>query len=195
MLELVYMEYLVIVLVFALLVSVYINFKLSLKLRADNSKTLTLIKKAYYNPVTSLPNLTNVQLVIDEHISKSARHKKPFLLVVLKIINYYDVQAHSEEYADLMMIEAGKKLKATLRTEDIIAHTTENGFVILFNEYLEKKNHDILFTRLREAFKGKVVINDRTSYEFKISIGTAEFSENLATSEQLIKEATRQALA
>ena len=194
MFDLLTAKYIIIVLFIALGISVYFNVKLRLEMTQHDAKAFKLIQKAYYNPVTSLPNLANIQMIIDEHISKANRHKKPFLLAVIKVKNYYDVQAHAQKYADALMIDIGKKLKILLRSEDIVAHTTHNGFVILFNEYFEEENYEILFTRIKNAFKDRLQVNEKTSFEFKISIGSAVFGEKLASSEALLNEATRQAL-
>ena len=188
------MQYYLFALIIMLLVSVYYNLKQRRIIKEKDGGELALIKKAYYNPVTELPNLANVKMMLDDQINRSLRHKRDFILAVIKIKNYHEVSLHSQEYAELFINEAADRIVDSLRNEDIVAHTTENGFVILFNEYLESDNFHILLERLNNAFSSRVQINSNTSFGYEISIGTVTFSENYPTSDSLINEATRQAL-
>jgi len=192
--DIIAMQYYLFILIIMLLVSVYYNLKQRKIINERDFGELDLIKKAYYNPITELPNLANIKMMIDEQMNRSLRHKRDFILAVVKIKNYHEVSLHSQEYARLFIIEAGNRIVDSLRDEDIVAHTTENGFVILFNEYLEEDNFYILLERLYDAFLPKTKINSNTSFGYDISIGTVTFSENYPTSESLINKATREAL-
>ena len=188
------LQFYILVLLVMRFVSVYNNIKQKRTMEERNVGEHDLIKRAYYNPITELPNLSNVKMVIDEQMNRTTRHKRNFLLAVIKIQNYHDVNMHSTEYGKTFIIEAANRIVDALRTEDVVAHTTDNGFVILFNEYLEKENYNILVERLNNSFAEKLKINSSTFFDFKISIGTVTSSELYTTSEALINEATRQAL-
>ena len=188
------MQYYFFALIIMLLVSVYYNVKQRGIIKKRESKELFLIKKAYYNPVTQLPNLLNVKMMIDEQINRTTRHKRSFLLAVIKIKNYHEISLRSAELAKQFIVEAGDRIVDSLRLEDIVAHTTENGFVILFNEYLEEDYYHILVERLNNAFSSKVQLNATMSFAYEVSIGTVSSSPKYPTSDSLINEATRQAL-
>ena len=188
------MQYYLFALIIMLLVSVYYNLKQRSIIKERNTGELALIKKAYYNPVTELPNLANVKMMIDEQMNRTLRHERNFILAVIKIKNYHEVSLHAQEYAESFINEAADRIVDSLRTEDIVAHTTENGFVILFNEYLESDNFHILLERLNNAFSSRVQLNSTTSFGYEISIGTVTSSGEYPTSDLLINEATRQAL-
>ena len=194
MLEITATQFYLLALVMMLLVSVYFNVRQRSVIKEREAGELVLIKKAYYNPVTELPNLSNVKMMIDEQMNRTLRHKRAFMLAVIKIQNYHDVNAHSAEYAKTFIVEASNRIVDSLRSEDVVAHTTDNGFVILFNEYLEEDNYNVLIERLNNSFAEKLKINSSTSFDFKVSIGTVTSSELYTSSESLINEATRQAL-
>lgn len=194
MFEVTAVHYILIVSILLLLVSVYFNIKQRKKINEQDTQESALIKKAYFNPITDLPNLLNITMLIDEQMNRTVRHKRKFLVAVIKIKNYYDVNMHSSDYGKAFMIEASHRIVGALRTEDIVAHTTENGFVILFNEYLLEENYNILFERLQNSFAEKFTLNSTTTFDFDISIGTAISSDVKTTSAALINEATRQAL-
>jgi len=192
--EITVMQYYLFALIVMLLVSIYYNMKQRKIINNRDTRESTLIKKAYYNPVTDLPNLINIKMMIDDQMHRTTRHKQTFLLAVIKIKNYHEVSLHSEEVARHFIIEASNRIIDSLRLEDIVAHTTENGFVILFNEYLDADNFDILIERLNNAFSSRIQINSNTSFAYEISIGVVKSSDKYPTSDSLINEATRQAL-
>ncbi|MFK5938529.1 MAG: diguanylate cyclase [Sulfurimonas sp.] len=192
--EITAMQYYVAALIVMLLVSVYYNLKQRSIIQERDAGELSLIKKAYYNPVTQLPNLTNVKMMIDDQMNRTTRHDRSFLLAVIKIKNYHEVSLHSQELAEEFILEAADRVTDSLRAEDVVAHTTENGFVILFNEYLEPDYYNVLVERLNNAFSSRVQLNSTTSFGYEISIGTVTSSDKYPTSDLLINEATRQAL-
>jgi len=188
------LQYMLFALIAILMVSVFFNLKQRqmIKLREENESAL--VKKAYFNPLTDLPNKQNLEIMINEQINRTKRHKKTFIVAVVKILNYHDVSLRSKAIGEEFITEAGARLVESVRTEDIVAHTTENGFVILCNEYLEEDNSPIIFERIESAFKETLDINSKTSLSFKISIGKALYPDAGETGELLVNAATRQAL-
>jgi len=187
-------SYLLYAIIVLLLISVFFNLKLKQTLTQREENESALIKKAYFNPLTDLPNQQNLEIMITEQIHRTKRHKKTFVLAVIKILNYHDVALRSKAIAEEFIIEASARIVESVRTEDIVAHTTENGFVILCNEYLEDDNSQIIFDRIENAFREPLEINSKTSLNFKISIGKAVYPSSGETGELLIHAATRQAL-
>ncbi len=74
------MMYIISVLVVLLFTSLYFNFHQSRTIKRYDENKSILIKKAYYNPVTELPNRSNIDIVISEQISRAHRHKKIFFI-------------------------------------------------------------------------------------------------------------------
>jgi diguanylate cyclase (GGDEF)-like protein len=176
------------------LVSIYFNFKQHKSLEDRQEHESALIKRAYYNPLTGLPNQQNLDIMIEEQIHRAKRHKKTFVLAVIKVLNYHDVILRSKAIGQEFIIEAGTRLVESVRDEDIVAHTTENGFVILCNEYLKEDNSNIIFERIENVFKEPLEINPKTMLHYKISIGKAIYPSTGETADLLIHTATREAL-
>ena len=188
------LEYYIFGLIALLLGSVFYNLKQKQELKNTKERDAILIKRAYFNPLTDLPNRRNLDIMLEEQIHRAKRREKGFLLAVVKLINYHDINLRSSALAKEFIIEAGTRITDSVRDEDIVAHTTENGFVILFNEYLEEDNYQILFDRIQNAFVDYLEINSKTRLNFKIHIGQAEFLKDATSGEGLINEATRRAL-
>jgi diguanylate cyclase (GGDEF)-like protein len=187
------LQYFLFALIATLLVSVYFNLRQREMLRHRQNSESSLIKKAYFNPITELPNRENVELVFKEQIARTNRRQKSFIVAVVKVTNYHDIKIRSQERAQQVMIEAGERLLDATRDEDVVAHITENGFVILFNEYLESENFDIILNRINHEFE-KQFQDDKGLISIKISVGSSTYPDDEKDAQGLINEATRKAL-
>jgi len=172
----------------------YVVFKLRKRLQEYNANKNVLIRNAYFNPLTDLPNRLNIELVIGEQIDRCLRHNNSFLIAVVKILNYYDVKAHSEELADEFMIEASNRVLQSIRDEDILGHITDDGFAIVFNEYLEEENFHIILGRLKEAFIEPPTLDTKYSLVYEISVGISKFPDHGTDTNLLLDKATKEAL-
>jgi len=189
-----WLQYYLFFLIALFLTSLFFNLKQRQIIKQKEQQDSTLIKKAYFNPITDLPNKQNLEIMMNEQIHRAHRHKKKFVVGVVKILNYHDVLLRSHAVGEEFIIEAATRISESLRDEDIVAHTTENGFVILYNEYLEEDNSQIIFDRITNAFKESFEFNAKNILHFKISIGKAVYPTTATTSEALINAATREAL-
>lgn len=189
------MIYLLFALIFILLVSIYFNLKLMHELKTTREKDNYLIKKAYYNPVTELPNEQNLEMVMAEQIYRAKRHKKSFLVAALRITNYHDVHYQSQVVANEFIQEAASRINSSIRDEDLLAHTADNGFIILFNEYLDYDNAQIIFDRLHNIFLTPFTINTKRSIAYEVSIGKVHYPDDATSIESLLHLATRKALS
>jgi diguanylate cyclase (GGDEF)-like protein len=176
---------------FALLFVVY---KLKKRLKEYNENKNVLIRNAYFNPVTDLPNRLNIELVIGEQIDRCLRHNNSFLIAIVKVLNYYDVKAHSQELADEFMREASNRVLQSVRDEDIVGHITDDGFAIVFNEYLEEENFHIVLERLENAFKEAPQIDTKYQLHYEVSIGVGKFPDHGTDTMLLLDKATKEAL-
>ena len=132
-----------------------------------------VIKNAYFNPITSLPNKHNFDILIKDQINRAIRHQKTFLFVYIKL-RYYE--------NDKEIINAANKLSQCIRNEDSIAQIDTDEFVILFNEYLEKENYDVVLQRITTSFP-----------KYSIKIGTSNFPSNGEDKKYLLKSAKEDA--
>jgi diguanylate cyclase (GGDEF)-like protein len=153
-----------------------------------------LVKKAYFDPLTNLPNKQNLEIMLEEQIHRTKRHKKSFVVAFIKILNYRDITLRSKAIADAFIVEASDRITESIRNEDILVRIGESSFVILCNEYLPEENSEIIFDRIQNAFQSSFELNSKTTLEFKISIGKAVYPRESEDSETLINLAKRKAL-
>ncbi len=188
------LQYYLFFLIAVLLISVFFNLKLRYKMKSREESEMLLVKEAYFNPITELPNKKNIEIIIAEQIHRVHRHADSFIIAVVRIKNYNDVNLRSKTIGDEFINEAGSRLVDCVRNEDMVAHISDNNFVILFNEYLKEDNYEIVFTRIKEALSEKYQVDEKKSLEYKIGFGYSRYPDNGTDSDTLINEAIHQAL-
>ncbi|WP_304543030.1 GGDEF domain-containing protein [Sulfurimonas microaerophilic] len=149
-----------------------------------------LIKEAYFNPVTNLPNRKNIKYVFDEQIDRTLRHNQTFLILAIKMNNYHQLAEQSTELVNEFMYEASNVIIKSTRNEDLVAHIEDDTFIILFNEYLKEDNSHIVIERLQKEFLEDPVDID-ASYD--ISIGLCKYPNDGTDSDTLIEKAIAKA--
>lgn len=133
-----------------------------------------LIKKAYFDPLTSLPNHENINIILDDQIYRCQRRNKSFFTAVIKIDNL----------TDAAIVESGSRLFNSIRKEDTVGYISKGIFVIVFNEYLEEENADIIFNRIRKAFDKNFILNGNKVAKVSITIDLKTYPDK-STIEEL----------
>lgn len=187
-------QYFILLIVAFLLISVFFNLKYRQEIKKRQESENILIKNAYYHPVTSLPNKENIKIVISEHIDRALRHDNSFLVMLIKIKNYHEVQLHSKDLAKEFMLEAGNRLLQSTRDEDIIGQISDDSFIVVFNEYLQEENYNIVMERVQEAFAELPELDTKYNIEYKISIGTCKYPDEAMDADSLIEKARNSAI-
>jgi diguanylate cyclase (GGDEF)-like protein len=187
------LHYALIILIILLIISIYYNIKQKRVAKQREGKDLILIKKAYFDPLTDLPNRNNIDIIIAEQIARAFRHKKTFILATVKILNYYEVNLRSKKRAQALIKDSSDRLLSSIRNEDTLSLISDNGFVIVFNEYLEEENSNIIFQRIKSVFDEKFE-DDKGSVEIKIGIGKSIYPDDSIEADGLINDAIRKAL-
>lgn len=188
------LQYYLLVLVALLLGSILYNLKQKFALKKREDTETALVKEAYFHPISELPNRKNIDIMVTEQIHRVHRRAQSFLIVVIRVKNYSDVNIRSKSESNEFISEAGTRVIDTVRDEDMVAHISDNTFAILFNEYLDEDNYEILFKRLKNIFKDKFQITKNKSLMYDIGFGHSQYPDNGTDGDTLINEAIREAL-
>ncbi|MFT7002725.1 MAG: diguanylate cyclase (GGDEF)-like protein [Sulfurimonas sp.] len=181
------------ILIFLLFVSVYLNIKQKLIFNKSEQSNLVLIKKAYFDTVSQLPNRSNLDIILNEQIARAVRHKKSFFLAVIRIGNYNSISSRSKERASNVILDSSNRLSGSIRNEDTLSRISDNSFAIVFNEYLEEENLSIITDRITTAFEEKFY-DDKNSFKIEITIGISKYPDDATEINELINEAIKKAL-
>jgi len=129
---------------------------------------------AYYDKLTGLPNRALFEDRFMQMVAQAKRTKSKVALIILdldhfKVIN--DSLGH--HVGDLLLIEAAKRLKETMRSCDTLARYGGDEFVMLIDNAANINTLVTLLTRLMEALQTHLVIAEQemhVSASFGISI-------------------------
>ncbi|QOP40958.1 diguanylate cyclase [Sulfurimonas marina] len=183
-------EYYIYIATAIILVLIFYIIRLRMRLHNMQERKERLIKEAYFNPVTNLPNKKNIKFVFDEQIDRTLRHNQSFLILAIKMNNYHQLKNQSTELVNEFMYEASNIIIKSTRNEDLVAHIYDDIFIILFNEYLEEDNSHIVIERLQKGFSENPVDID-ASYD--VSMGLTKYPNDGTDSETLIEKAIAKA--
>ncbi len=188
------LQYYLFALVALLLGSILYNLKQKLAMKKREDSETALVKEAYFHPISELPNRKNIDIMINEQIHRVHRRAQSFLIVIVRIKNYNDINVRSKSEGNEFISEAASRIVDAVRDEDMAAHISDNTFAILFNEYLEEDNYEILFKRLKNVFKDEFQIAEKRSLMYEIGFGYSQYPENGTDGDTLINEAIHAAL-
>ena len=105
------LQYYLFVLVALLLVSLLYILKQKIAMKKHADTETALVKEAYFHPISELPNRKNIDIMITEQIHRVHRRAQSFLIVVIRIKNYNDVNIRSKSEGDefIAKLPGGKK--------------------------------------------------------------------------------------
>lgn len=185
-----YLYYLIALLIFFLGLSItfaYLYIQKRNEFLKYKSNESGLIKAAYYDELTNLPNKKNVDMALNEQIKRCIRHHKSFFAAIVKVETLNEI--YNAEMEKAIIVETAHRLSSAVRDEDLVAYLLDGSFVIVFNEYLEEVNLDTIFRRINNSFKKELTVSGKPQ-KIKISVGLAKYPENAQTSHELINFAT-----
>ena len=160
-------------LLIGLVFSVYMYILQRNKLKNPDTVESDLIKKAYFDPLTALPNSESINIILDDQISRCQRHEKSFFTAIIKI----------NDPIDEVIVESGLRLFNSIRKEDTVGHISKDVFIIIFNEYLNESNLKIILDRILKDFEKN--FSSKANKSFKISI---DININTYPNKSTIKE-------
>ena len=187
-------QYFLFFLICVILISVFFNLKQRYAVKERDDKETALVKEAYFHPISELPNRKNIDIIIDEQIHRVHRHATSFIIAVIRVKNYNEVELRSKKIGDEFITEAGSRLVESVRNEDLVAHISDHNFAILFNEYLQEDNYNIVFSRIKDAFKEKYQLDENKSFDYTIGFGYSKYPDDGTDSYTLINKAVNKAL-
>ena len=124
---------------------------------------------SYFDALTSLPNRQLFLKLADQQLQTGARKQQRCAVLYVdlnrfKLIN--DTLGH--QYGNSLLIEVGKRLKATLREEDIVAHLNGDEFAVMLTDIAEEYHASVVANKILEALFVPLQIG-----EFPLQVGAS----------------------
>lgn len=160
---------------------------------AIEEKNTQLHNRAYFDPLTNLPNRSLFLDRLNQFILNSERSKKSFALLFIDLDHFKDVNEHyGHEMGDHLLKCVAKRINQSIRVTDLSARFSGDEFVVVLGD-LQDVN-----TAISVANKIASKLTDSLSEPFQIgrqnvlvsaSIGVSIYPEDSATQGALIRYA------
>lgn len=150
-----------------------------------------LITETITDQLTNLYNFRHFQKELKDEVSRSARYKHPFGLLVLDIDHFKGYNdAHGHPHGNALLVQLAKLLRETLRREDFLARYGGEEFVVILPE-ADAKAAQITAERLRSVVASTSFPLEKTQPGGKltVSIGGAVYPEDGLSAEILLENA------
>ncbi|MGY8685730.1 EAL domain-containing protein [Bradyrhizobium sp. UFLA05-153] len=144
---------------------------------------------ATHDALTGIPNrsMFNTMLGDAHRRARNGNHQFAILFIDLdrfKLIN--DSLGHSA--GDQMLIEATKRIRGCIRTEDVLARQGGDEFLVLLDELPSREQAGAIAQRLLEALAAPILLSG-CECRISCSIGIAVYPGDAAETEELVKRA------
>ncbi|MGR5133308.1 sensor domain-containing protein [Vibrio alfacsensis] len=149
-----------------------------------------LQRMAFFDPLTSLPNRTQLISLLEQHIESGQKHQQPFATLFLDIDHFKHINdSMGHFYGDQLLTKLAERLQEVLHLDAHVARIGGDEFVIILpnitsNSQLINTVGDIL-----NLFNRPFKINQNESLRVSTSIGIACYPQDGQESETLLKNA------
>ncbi len=144
---------------------------------------------ATHDNLTKLPNRVMLSEILKHSIKSAKRQKELMAIMFLDLDNFKMINdnfGHKE--GDSILIETAKRLKKTLREDDVICRFGGDEFIIILEHIQDSKNLADIAYKLNQTLKIPYEMKNYTHY-LSCSIGIAIYPNDAKTEDELIKNA------
>ncbi len=160
--------------------------------RMKDIKTLNkqIIKHAYYDPITLLPNRILALDRLDKQLQRANRHGGQVVVAFLDFNNFKAVNdTYGHNIGDELIKQVGFRLSEVIRDDETVARLGGDEFLIIatFHQDSDRDINSLLSRVVATQVQPYQI--DNLEFEVKYSIGIAKSSAKIKTSVELIKAA------
>ncbi len=144
---------------------------------------------AYFDSLTGLPNRSLFLNRLDQEIKKAHRNSTHLSLMFIDLDRFKDINdTLGHDVGDQFLVEAAKRLKASLRQSDTVARLGGDEFTIIVGEYSDLGSEETVAQKTLACLAEPFFLNNEPLY-LSASIGITVYPDDGATSERLLKNA------
>jgi diguanylate cyclase (GGDEF)-like protein len=145
--------------------------------------------QATHDALTDLPNRTLFQDRVSQALLLARRNNQRVAVMILDLDRFKEVNdTLGHQSGDLLLIDIGKRLHATLRDSDTMARLGGDEFAVLLPQIAEQASAQRVAQKLLQSLEGVFVLNG-VPVEIRASIGVALYPDHGDRAETLLQKA------
>ena len=146
---------------------------------------------ATHDVLTDLPNRTMFTRILGMTIATSKRYKRMFAVLFVDLDGFKDINdTLGHDAGDTVLRTVSKRLKACLRSSDVIARLGGDEFIILVQEINDKTNAGVVAANILSTIAEPMPYSGE-EYKLTASIGICLFPEDANSEQSLINNADK----
>ncbi|MEQ9321353.1 MAG: GGDEF domain-containing protein [Polyangiaceae bacterium] len=157
--------------------------------RLDESFKQKMYNAALRDPLTKAYNKKYFVDQLGVEIAYAKRHRTPLSLVIFDLDHFKRINdTYGHVAGDMVLMELAELVQAMLRTEDVFARYGGEEFAIILRG-IALSDAGVLAERLRAAVEQRPFVNSGQRLPVTVSVGVAEFDEQVEDSIGLVEAA------
>lgn len=150
---------------------------------------LELVRLAHYDQLTALPNRTLLRERVNHALARAMRSGTGIATLVLDMDRFKEINdTLGHELGDKLLIEAGRRIRASVRDQDTVARLGGDEFAIVLEGVSGAKEVLAVIERICESL-GELSSIDGHAIKSSASIGIAIYPENGSDLSELLRAA------
>lgn len=142
-------------------------------------KENTLVRQAYYDALTAIPNRLLFEDRLKVAMNTCARRNEKFALLFIDLDDFKKINdEYGHEAGDCILREVAQRLSEAIRESDTVARLGGDEFVIIAQNIENAANARVLATKISEHASVPVAIDDTATLSVSVSIGISLFPDD-----------------
>ena len=153
------------------------------------SRGQELLFHSLYDTTTELPNRKFFETRLEEEISRARRESRFLALLIVDLDNFKKVNdTYGHEGGDILLEQASARLRAGLRSEDLVARVGSDEFGVLLPTLAEDTDAANVAEKLIESLSEPYTLGSQQQH-LSATIGIAVFPRDGQTSRAMLQSA------
>jgi len=143
--------------------------------------------QAYHDSLTGLPNRKFISEHIRSLVDAGKESSRKLAVFFIDLDNFKHVNDnYGHKSGDLVLQEVSKRLKRSLRGNDLVGRLGGDEFIVVLGNVAKRKIVSLMIDKLMAVFDTDFALSDTVSVNLSMSCGIAVFPDDGTTLDQLL---------
>lgn len=150
----------------------------------------TIYHLAYHDALTKLPNRRMFMDYLYKEVDQANRLSSQLAIMFLDLDKFKHINdSMGHEVGDFVLIEAAKRIRKCIRSNDLVARLGGDEFTILLTNVSSSKEVELIAERIRDSLQEPIELGGQQLHSINCSVGIALFPSDGRDADKLLKRA------